>query len=507
MRSILTKQSWKELFKPWILERGQEYFKEHRVAELKIDGEEISAFVEGSEDYQVAIMLDDGMPIALYCDCPYASGNDCCKHMAAVLFAVDAASGISHGRTASSCDEWRTAIDHLPADILRTLLHKWAEKTPQLQKDLALLYNGTLPEDISDIWEYDLQAMVDDVSDRHGFVDYRDAYGLMCDMSDYLEQQLRILLDSGHLMEAFDLVDTVFSTANNIDMDDSDGGLYTLFSACSDAWEEIVELANEDQQTELYQKFTDCLNHSEWNFGMDEFASLFFSLPWNEPLLQQNLNLLNRIIEHHKNEDSYQLFQYLSSKEDTLRLLGVSDAEIINLWKEYLHLSYARSRLLEIYLDCDTDAAIGFLCECKKLDRENNLLLMRHSEKLVELYRSKNMQTELKDELQFLLFNCKSIKAAYLQMLKDLSTPEEWAAFVQQMLSLKLRARDRFIILHFEQLYQQLLGEIVAQQNFTEFIRYEKSLCNWSAEQTCKCYIVFLKAKCTPQAIESNIAL
>ena len=80
-------------------------------------------------------------------------------------------------------------------------------------------------------------------------------------------------------------------------------------------------------------------------------------------------------------------------------------------------------------------------------------------------------------------------------MLKELSSSEEWPYFVQQLLTLPLWSHERFIILHFEQLYQQLLDEIVIRQDFVEFKRYENVLFNWSPEQTCKCYIAFLKSQ------------
>lgn len=78
-------------------------------------------------------------------------------------------------------------------------------------------------------------------------------------------------------------------------------------------------------------------------------------------------------------------------------------------------------------------------------------------------------------------------------MLKDLSFPEDWAAAVQQLLALPLQSYQRFIILNFEQCYQQLLEEIIVRMDFVAFDRYEESLRSWSPEKTCKCYVDFLK--------------
>lgn len=404
------KQIWKKLFKPWILERGYEYFDEQRVTDLEINGDQITAYVEGTEDYYVEILLDNNAPAELYCDCPYADGGEYCKHMAAVLFAVDDSIEIVSNQTTSDTSELRTAIDRLSPEALRTLVCKWAADNPKLQMELTLLYTGTLPAGVASTWEDELQQMIDDASDRHGYVDYRDAYGLMCDISDYMDQQLDTLLDSGLLMDAFELVHTVFTVADDVEMDDSDGGLYMLFSECADAWRKIVGIANDTEQKELHQKFTECLENSDWNFGTQEFESLFFSLSWNEDLLCENLSLLDRIIARCSPDDSHHLSEYLSFKEHIMRHMGASDCEIINFWKSYFHLSNARNRLLDIYMTCDVDAAIALLRECKKLDQEKSLSVIRYSEKLVVLCHLKNMQKDLKDELQFLLFECRTIK-------------------------------------------------------------------------------------------------
>ena len=56
------KQAWKKLFKPWILERGYEYFDEQRVTDLEINSDHVTAYVMGSDDYFVSILLNKNEP-------------------------------------------------------------------------------------------------------------------------------------------------------------------------------------------------------------------------------------------------------------------------------------------------------------------------------------------------------------------------------------------------------------------------------------------------------------
>ena len=67
---------WKQLFKPHILERGMEYYYAGCVESLEADDEQITAVVEGTEDYDVLIELDRGKVLDMECTCPYAEGGE-----------------------------------------------------------------------------------------------------------------------------------------------------------------------------------------------------------------------------------------------------------------------------------------------------------------------------------------------------------------------------------------------------------------------------------------------
>ena len=68
----MLKEDWRELFQPWILERGKNYGNNGKVTELEWDGECLSVTVMGTEEYDVELFLDDGEVAEMYCSCPYA---------------------------------------------------------------------------------------------------------------------------------------------------------------------------------------------------------------------------------------------------------------------------------------------------------------------------------------------------------------------------------------------------------------------------------------------------
>lgn len=81
--------NWKSLFKSWIIERGMKYFQNEKVDIIYKSDQRIVASVNGSVKYMVSIEIDGNKIKKIACDCPHASGENNCKHMAAVLFKVN----------------------------------------------------------------------------------------------------------------------------------------------------------------------------------------------------------------------------------------------------------------------------------------------------------------------------------------------------------------------------------------------------------------------------------
>lgn len=81
---------WKSLFLPHILKRGERYCQEGRVIGLTKKGNTYSAYVDGSgSTYRVSIRLSKTGLAQAQCTCPYAQSGMYCKHMAAVLYALE----------------------------------------------------------------------------------------------------------------------------------------------------------------------------------------------------------------------------------------------------------------------------------------------------------------------------------------------------------------------------------------------------------------------------------
>lgn len=485
---------WKSLFKPLILERGWDYYRDGCVVNLDRKADSIQAEVMGSEDYEVDIYLANEKSIGMECSCPYAAGGENCKHMAAVLYAVELDFNDNKSTPAVEHDTtvWMEAISSLPEETLRDLLKEWASSDTELQERLVLLHTGKPQEKSILDWKTELMEMVWEVADRDDFVDYQDAYGLMTDMVDYMLRRLTPLMECGAIMDAFHLVDTVYVTAMGVEMDDSDGGLYMLTSNCADAWRTIFEAASEDQRQEMHKLFwlnREC-NGSE--IGADELEEIFLNLPWSETLQKQNLERLDLAIQLCKKSD-YHLSVYLSFRETIMRRLGADDKDVITFWEQHATIPEARDRLLELYMHSDKEAAIELLLECKKIDKDATYKLIGHSQKLIVLYHECGQKEQYENELRFLVLGCKYIRMPYLQQLKEITEPAQWREIFERLLAFSKAWYDRFTLLSLEKRYQTMLEDIQKAGNIHWLNEYEPELLQWSAEQTRDCLIAVLK--------------
>ena len=75
-------------FSPTILARGQRYFQSGQVANLVRNSNMVVAEVRGSRRYTVECVFEGEKLKSYHCNCPYDFGGPC-KHVAAVLFALD----------------------------------------------------------------------------------------------------------------------------------------------------------------------------------------------------------------------------------------------------------------------------------------------------------------------------------------------------------------------------------------------------------------------------------
>lgn len=78
-----------QLFSDRIYERGLVYYEDEAVHDIERTGNKITAAVDGSETYTVTLYVKADAVYNMTCTCPYAAKGEHCKHMVAVLLALE----------------------------------------------------------------------------------------------------------------------------------------------------------------------------------------------------------------------------------------------------------------------------------------------------------------------------------------------------------------------------------------------------------------------------------
>ena len=138
---------WEEYFAPHILLRGWDYYQESAVTDLRETGKgKYRAKVRGTEDYSVEIEMEDGVPVIMECDCPYADDGNNCKHMAAVLYAIENRRPHEDNMVTDDIPEDESAekiISRIPDSDLRPVMIDLCQKDEDVRRQLLRVSQKT----------------------------------------------------------------------------------------------------------------------------------------------------------------------------------------------------------------------------------------------------------------------------------------------------------------------------------------------------------------------------
>ena len=278
--------NWQKEFAPHILIRGKKCFEEGRVGRIQRDRKTYIAPVEGTERYEVEISFDEDHIEEMLCNCPYAEGDNC-KHMAAVLFALEnedvSIEEIPPAKQPPIVSHvpmempWVEAVNHLPESVVRQELLKQAERNYLLQERLIVLYLGKLPEGWLQNWKASLQENARDYTDRRGRIRDDDAWDFLHDLRDFLDTKLPLLFEVGAVIDAFHLIWIVMETALEWEVDDLEEGSYELFEDCENALRMLWTMATDNQQEQMLQWYQEHRSE-DWPGDVDNMDRIFLSL-------------------------------------------------------------------------------------------------------------------------------------------------------------------------------------------------------------------------------------
>lgn len=499
----MTHSSWKAMFSPHIWQRGKDYYLEDRVLDIRYHGNCITAEVEGTDVYEVTLTINPKTEKLedYYCDCPYGEDGTPCKHLAAVLCALeeddrDAASSYCNDQ------EITVIVNRLSEQQMRELLLQLAKDSSDIREKVTLAALGRLPKNQKEQWEQDLQELTDNAADRYGYIDYEEAYDYCFSLREYLEDRLPNLLSCGLTMDAFELVCLVFQTGIEQDMDDSDGGLSILAGCCMDAWSEILESADVNIQQNMLGWFI--AHYSDYDLSRMFLEDYIYGAPWKTEIVSELLQFLDQQITGclHETYGEYRLEHLIVSRVYLMKQTAANKPEIEKYLAKYHHLPAVRNIEIEqAYKAQNWETALALLDESRVLDQDKIGLVAQYSARIMEIHEITNDAAAFMEELEHYLFAFRQDDLTYVDKMKAHLTPEAWNEMCSRLLESPTMTSQVYPLLEQEDMLEQLMERIVAHADIHALERYEAKLKKLFPEQCRNVYITYVRRA---MAVASN---
>lgn len=480
---------WRSLFEPHILARGLEYWQQGHVDELRCEADGIYAVVYGSEDYDVEIELEDGWVNGMYCSCPYAEDHEACKHMAAVLFAAEAADDTpeaSHSSPeAGTAPAWPEVLQQMTAEQMREFLQDILSRDSGMQERLLLAYGDEQNDDLLLLrWKKELKALVRRFRRGEAYIYYTQTAEFFADLVCFIEERLPNPIRSNSVMSAFSLVCMVYRTVMEEETEDSDGGLNELTDTCMHAWHDIAAAASSEQRDVIYDWFSDQIVNSAGMFGVGAIEFFLFYNDWDAVYLQKNLTLLDRLLKREK-QPEYRVQELLEWREHTMRALGMPEAEVEAFWRQYWSYCFVRERARRHLLaEKKYDRVIELLQEEKTLAEKDLLQQQKCSKELIGLYQLTGQQEPYQRELLTQIESYPQSSMDFVHQLHAITPDAQWPETLERLLQLPSTQNIRLELLAAGAQWQCLFAEVEQQNQLHVLEQFMEPLMKWGPEKT-----------------------
>lgn len=502
----ITMNDWKGLFKDHILARGEMYYYDDAVLELHKTEHGYHAIVEGSENYEVDIEIEAGNIGKMSCSCPYAEDGNNCKHMAAVLYEIEACgdTNLFAAKTDSIQLQKKIAdiIDNASETKLRAFVKEIAESNSEIRNSIILRFTDKIDEKQMNKLKQDVDQIVWQYGDRSGYIDYRNAFRFVSTLINYLEDKVDALIERKYLMPAFELINHVFMTLDTIDIDDSDGGISMIASICYNKWQEVLQNCNKEEKNKMFSWFIDNLSNDHIVDYLEEYLEdILFHEFQDHEMLEKKLNYLDEKLAEQEadiDHDHGWSFRYsyennIIKRLDLMKQLDFSQDEIKEYCKKYHRLSRVREMEIQENLRSgNIDEAIKLLQESKIMDKEHPGLVDGYCRQLISIYDQNKDKKAYKEELLHYVFEHYQNDLTYILQLKKISTDKEWNEYREQLLKKCKYHTILYQILEMEGMYERML-EFLKKEKFVDNLnKYEKKLKEKYPEQVRDLYISYI---------------
>ena len=428
------KDTWKYEFRPVILERGEDYWMSGNVEEVTKTSDGWHAVVNGSHEYDVDIEMDGDEVADMSCTCPYADDHNC-KHMAAVLFAIDNGEFETADEAVGFRDEANDILEELDAEKLREELKEIMEEEPKYRKRITARHRRRKADtrDISSCIS-DLDHLAYKYGDRHGYIDWKSGFGYVNAFLGCLSDCVDPMIRRREIMPAFEVLKGAFHIVNTVEMDGSNGEHGDIAGTIEDYWNTLIKTADPDEKDTMYKWFVSMEDKAHHLICADTVSNILDHSFEEERYVLPRLEKIRSFLSGTK--DEWNMRVNLLRYRDYLNLMKMDLSEYTEWLKSHRQFQTVRDLLYrEAEAAGDYETMTGLVLEsisyCDAPWKKKDYVY-----KLVQIYRMCGERAKEKQTLKDLLFIYGSQNMDRIHEFRDLCGSEEWEKLREAYLSL-----------------------------------------------------------------------
>ena len=484
-------KNWDELFQPHILYRGKVYQQEGRVENLTYDHGCYSATVSGAEAYEVTIYTSQKEIIEdMSCTCPYACSGSNCKHMAAVLYAIEEEGVLPVQTDQEAHMSPSELVQSMSEDQIREFLTELARENITIYKEMSLRYGRLSARDQQKILLSEIKEITENYT-QYGEIPYKSAYDYGVDISNFISERPMTLWKWGDPKMVLEVAFRALEEYCAQEVDDSHGGTWYVTDAVRSCCKELTAGSTPQQEEEIFSWLRAYRTRKEihWIIAdiLDEIIDSSFE---GQAFSKKKLEMVKAAVEDASAEASPGETAALLKKEYfLLRKIPEKRQEYEAFCDQYQYCDFFRKARIEALLEeSDWEKVIPLIRESRIQDADSRDTVRKYTEILIRIYQETGNTQALKTELHYHIRTFTQYSLEYLLGLKALSAPEEWAGYREEYLARRYEPQ-RLSLMEHEELWEELMSAMGQEKSIYTLRTYEKSLQTRFPERFCELYI------------------
>ena len=262
----------------------------------------------------------------------------------------------------------------------------------------------------------------------------------------------------------------------------------------------MIRASDEDQRRKQHEWFAGTYLDEDWEFGMEAVEEVLFDGFPDEALQRENLTILDRMISGEVRPDrSYAREHLILTRLKIMEELGFGREETDRFLGEHVAFPGVRKQMVHRAIaEKEFDRAIELLKEGMAQDREMLGLVQEYQELLIDLYRQLGRTEDQRKAVEYYLSAFYQRDLQYINMLRDLTPPENWPALREEVLTWKGCGSVTGLFLEEEQMYDRLLSWVMARGQIYDVDPFAASLWPLYPEKLMSFYLSYLQEAMEP---------